>query len=106
MNWERLKSLIIKEFIQLMRDRITLAIVMFMPLAQLLIFGFAINTDIKHLRTVIFDQSRTQESREMINSLASSNYFDVVEFAASMKEVNERAPPRWGSYSRRITPAR
>ena len=90
MNWERLKSLIIKEFIQLMRDRITLAIVMFMPLAQLLIFGFAINTDIKHLRTVIFDQSRTQESREMINSLSSSNYFDVVEFAASMKEVNKR----------------
>ena len=90
MNWERLKSLIIKEFIQLMRDRITLAIVVFMPLAQLLIFGFAINTDIKHLRTVIFDQSRTQESREMINSLSSSNYFDVVEFAASMKEVNKR----------------
>ncbi|MBR4401280.1 MAG: ABC transporter permease [Synergistes sp.] len=90
MNWERLKSLIVKEFIQLMRDRITLAIVIFMPLAQLLIFGFAINTDIKHLSTVIFDQSRTQESREMINSLSSSNYFDVVEFAGSMKEVNKR----------------
>ena len=90
MNWERLKALIVKEFIQLMRDRITLAIVIFMPLAQLLIFGFAINTDIKHLRTVIFDQSRTQESREMINSLSSSNYFDVVEFAGSMKEVNRK----------------
>ncbi len=90
MNWERLKSLIVKEFIQLTRDRITLAIVMFMPLAQLLIFGFAINTDIKHLRTVVFDQSRTQESREMINSLSSSNYFDIVEFAANMKGVNER----------------
>ena len=44
----------------------------------MLIFGFAINTDIKRLRTVGLDQSRTQESREMINSLTSSNYFDVI----------------------------
>ncbi len=89
MNWERMHALIVKEFIQLMRDRITLAIVVFMPLAQLLIFGFAINTDIKHLPTVIFDQSRTQESRAMVNSLTSSNYFDVVRYAGSVKEVDE-----------------
>ena len=89
MNWERMHALIVKEFIQLMRDRITLAIVVFMPLAQLLIFGFAINTDIKHLRTVVFDQSRTQESREMINSLTSSNYFDVIKYAGSVKEVDQ-----------------
>ena len=69
MNWDRMRALIVKEFIQVMRDKITLAIILFMPLAQLLIFGFAINTDIKHLKTVVFDQSRTQESREMINSL-------------------------------------
>ncbi|MDO4560741.1 MAG: ABC transporter permease [bacterium] len=89
MNWERMHALIVKEFIQLMRDRITLAMVVFMPLAQLLIFGFAINTDIKHLPTVIFDQSRTQESRAMVNSLTSSNYFDVVRYAGSVKEVDE-----------------
>lgn len=89
MNWERMHALIVKEFIQLMRDRITLAIVVFMPLAQLLIFGFAINTDIKHLPTVIFDQSRTQESRSMINSLTSSNYFDVARYAGSVKEIDE-----------------
>ena len=89
MNWERMHALIVQEFIQLMRDRITLAMVVFMPLAQLLIFGFAINTDIKHLPTVIFDQSRTQESRAMVNSLTSSNYFDVVRYAGSVKEVDE-----------------
>ncbi len=89
MNWERMHALIVKEFIQLMRDRITLAMVVFMPLAQLLIFGFAINTDIKHLPTVIFDQSRTHESRAMVNSLTSSNYFDVVRYAGSVKEVDE-----------------
>ena len=89
MNWDRMRALIVKEFIQVMRDKITLAIILFMPLAQLLIFGFAINTDIKHLKTVVFDQSRTQESREMINSLTASNYFDVIKFAASVREVNE-----------------
>ena len=88
MNWERLKALIVKEFIQLFRDRITLAIVIFMPLVQLLVFGFAINTDIKHLYTVIFDQSRTQESRQMIDKMAYSNYFDVVRYAESFKEVD------------------
>lgn len=88
MNWERLHALIVKEFIQVMRDRITLAILVFTPLAQLLIFGFAINTDIKHLQTVIFDQSNTQESREMINSLTSSNYFDIYKYADSVTGVN------------------
>ncbi|MDO5114607.1 MAG: ABC transporter permease [Synergistaceae bacterium] len=89
MNWERMHALIVKEFIQVMRDRITLAIILFMPLAQLLIFGFAINTDIKHLHTAVFDQSRSQESREMINSFTYSNYFDVVLYANSVKEVDE-----------------
>lgn len=88
MNLERLRALIVKEFIQLFRDRITLSIVLFMPVALLLIFGFAINTDIKHLHTIVFDQSRTQESRQMINSLNYSNYFDVIKFAESYKEVD------------------
>jgi len=84
----RLKALIVKEFIQVLRDKITLAILIFMPVAQLLIFGFAINTDVKHLNTAIFDQSRTQESREMINSFTSSNYFDIKLYANNMEEVN------------------
>ena len=48
--------MIVKEFIQLFRDKITLAIVLAMPIAMLLIFGYALNTDIKHLHTVVFDQ--------------------------------------------------
>ena len=88
MEFGRLRALIVKEFIQVLRDRITLAIIIFMPVAQLLIFGFAINTDVKHLATAIFDQSRTQESREMISSFTSSNYFDVELYAHNIKEVN------------------
>lgn len=88
-HFGRLRALIVKEFIQVLRDRITLAILIFMPVAQLLIFGFAINTDVKHLATAIFDQSRTQESREMINSFTASNYFDIKLYAKSIPEVNK-----------------
>lgn len=89
MEFGRLYALIVKEFIQVLRDRITLAILIFMPVAQLLIFGFAINTDIKHVNTAIFDQSRTQESREMINSFTASNYFDIKLYAKNIPEVNK-----------------
>ena len=85
----RLKALVVKEFIQVLRDRITLAILIFMPVAQLLIFGFAINTDVKHLATAVFDQSRTQESREMISAFTASNYFDIKLYATNTKEVNK-----------------
>lgn len=89
MNFNRLWALIVKEFIQVMRDKITLAIIVLMPLAELLIFGFAINTDVKHLNTVVFDQSRSQESRELVNSLTASNYFDIKKYASSITELNE-----------------
>lgn len=88
MEFGRLQALIVKEFIQVLRDRITLAMLIFMPVAQLLIFGFAINTDVKHLQTAVFDQSRTQESREMIQSFTASNYFDIKLYARNMTEVN------------------
>ena len=88
MGFGRLRALIVKEFIQVMRDRLTLAMLIFMPVAQLLIFGFAINTDVKHLQTAIFDQSRTQESREMIQSFTASNYFDIKLYADNIKQIN------------------
>lgn len=84
----RLKALVVKEFIQVLRDKLTLAIIIFMPVAQLLIFGFAINTDVKHLTTAVFDQSHTQESREIINAFTSSQYFDIVVSAKNIQEVN------------------
>ncbi len=88
MEFGRLQALVKKEFIQVLRDRITLAIIIFMPVAQLLIFGFAINTDVKHLATAVLDRSRTQESREMITSFTSSNYFDIKLYAKNISEVN------------------
>lgn len=85
----RLKALIVKEFIQVFRDRITLAMMAGIPVMQLLIFGFAINTDVKHLRTAVLDQARTQESRQLLDEFRGSMYFDMVKTVHSFAELNE-----------------
>ena len=75
--WGRIKALVWKEFLQLRRDRFTLAFVVGMPLMQLVIFGFAINYDVKHLPAVVLDESRSQESRSFVDGLVATQYFDV-----------------------------
>jgi ABC-2 type transport system permease protein len=50
--------------------------------AQLVLFG-PIDTNVKHVRTVVFDQSRTQESRQLINDFVNTSYFDIVSYAPS-----------------------
>jgi len=75
--WNRIKALVRKEFLQLRRDRMTLAFVLGMPLMQLLIFGMAINYDVKHMPAVVLDESNSQESRSFVDGLVASQYFDV-----------------------------
>lgn len=85
----RLWAIIQKEFIQMRRDRLTLAMMVMLPIVQLLVFGFAINTDVKHLSTVVFDQSKSQESRELTAAFTASGYFDVNYAAGSYQEVEQ-----------------
>lgn len=70
------------------RDRFTFAMMIGLPVIQLIVFGFAINTDVKHLSTIVFDQALQQESRELISTFEASGYFDVKYTAASFQEVN------------------
>ncbi len=84
----RLRALLVKEFIQMGRDRLTLAIMGLLPVIQLLIFGFAINTEVKHLPTAVFDQSVSAESRELIRGFQSTGYFDILRGARSLPEMN------------------
>lgn len=86
----RLLALLKKEFIQMRRDRLTLVILLIMPVVQLIIYGFAINTDVKHLKTAVFDQSLSAESRELLNSFTSSEYFDLIYIEDSFEDVNRR----------------
>ena len=85
----RLKALLTKEFIQMRRDRLTFAMIIGIPVIQLLIFGFAINTEVKHLPTAVFDQSLSREGRELLDAFVASGYFDVQEVAKSYGEMNE-----------------
>ncbi len=67
-----------KEFLQLRRDRLTFAMMTGLPAIQLLLFGYAIQTDVRRLPTVVLDQSRTSESRALIQVLANTDNFTVV----------------------------
>jgi len=89
MTLERLRAVLIKEFIQMGRDRVTFAMMVMLPVVQLLVFGFAINTDVKHLPTVIFDQSLQQEGRDFVSALTASEYYDIKYNARNLNEVNE-----------------
>jgi ABC-2 type transport system permease protein len=83
----RLTAIVVKEFIQLVRDRRTLAMALLMPVIQLLLFGYAITTDVENLPTIVLDQSRSRESRELIRSFINSRYYDVRAYARTLDEV-------------------
>ena len=84
---KRLLALIVKEFLQLRRDRITIRMIVMIPVIQTLIFGYAINYDVKHLRTAVLDESRSYHSRELVSKLTASEYFDVVKNVDSLAEL-------------------
>ena len=84
----RLRALLLKEFIQMRRDRLTFGLMIGIPIFQLLMFGFAINTDVKHLPTAVFDQSHSAESRDLLESFSASGYFDLNYPVKSFRELN------------------
>ena len=73
---KRLLALTWKEFLQLKRDRMTLRMIVIVPILQTLIFGYAINYDVKHLKTVVLDESRSYESRELVAKMTATEYFE------------------------------
>jgi ABC-2 type transport system permease protein len=86
-NRERLHAMVRKEFVQMRRDPATLRLVLLVPLMQMLIFGYAIRTDVRNLPTVAFDQSRTQESRALVQRLTATGNFVLREQAESYEDA-------------------
>ncbi|HSU15921.1 ABC transporter permease [Longimicrobium sp.] len=85
-HW-RLWPMLWKEFVQMRRDRLTLGIMVMIPAIQLVIFGFAIRTDVRHLPTVVLDESGTTESRRLVDVMRNTGNFDVVAYVQSRAEV-------------------
>jgi ABC-2 type transport system permease protein len=77
-----------KEWIQMLRDRGTLMMALVIPVFELVLFG-VIDTNVKHVKTALFDQSRTRESRELITGLVNTVYFRVVEEVPSRTALRE-----------------
>lgn len=76
-----------KEIIHVIRDRRTIMLIVMMPFIQLMIYGYAINMDVKHLATVVYDEDQTYLSRRLVNSFQESAYFNIVKRVQSPQEL-------------------
>ena len=76
-----------KEFIQVSRDKRTLVMIFVQPIISLTLLGYALNTDIKDLAAAVYDQSRSPESRALIDAFGASGYFRFHEYAQSYDDV-------------------
>ena len=78
-----------KEFYHIFRDRKSLLIIFALPIAQILIFGFALTNEIKNTNIAILDNSKDPETQKIIQRLDASRYFDISKYAHSQKEIEE-----------------
>jgi len=101
-----------KELRQLRRDRMTIAMMVVVPLMQLMLFGYAINTDVRHMPTIVYDQDRTAQSRDLYRSLEATGFYDIIgevrdydEIARAMKSGQAKVglviPARYASNIKR-----
>jgi ABC-2 type transport system permease protein len=79
-----------KELVQLRRDRLTLGLMLGIPAIQLALFGYAIQTEVRHVPTVVLDESGTYESRRLIEVFRNSGNFDIVESVHSRADLRDR----------------
>lgn len=87
--WERIKQMVIKEFIQVLRDRRMKAVIFLVPVIQLMVFGYAVTTDVNNVSTAFYDLDRSSESRELARRLESSGYFTIAHTPESPDEVTD-----------------
>ncbi|HXO19969.1 MAG TPA: ABC transporter permease [Thermoanaerobaculia bacterium] len=82
------KAVLKKEMLQMVRDTGTLRFALLVPIFQLVLFGL-IDTNVRHVPTIIFDQSRTQASRDLVNDFVNTSYFEVIGYAPSRAALRQ-----------------
>jgi ABC-2 type transport system permease protein len=87
--FNKVRYLFVKELIQTLRDKRMRMTLIVPPILQLIIFGYAANLDVKHIRTAIRDLDQSVESRDLIGRFGSSKYFDIVSFPHTPREVKD-----------------
>src|SRR3954465_11055127 len=78
-----------KELLHILRDPHTLFFTIFVPVCELFMLGYAIDTNVRNVRTVVFDQANTQESSELIRRFQTSEGFKIVGFVETDRELQE-----------------
>jgi len=88
-SWSRLWAVMAKEFVQMRRDRLTFAMMVVIPIMQLILFGFAINADPRALPTAVLSADNSEFARSFVRAMENSGYFRVVRQFRSEAEVDE-----------------
>ena len=88
-SWSRWVGIIVKEFIQLRRDRLTFGMIIGIPVLQLILFGYAINSDPKRLPTAVLAADAGPYSRTLLAAMQTSGYFRLEKQVASQRELDE-----------------
>lgn len=87
MKLNRLYSIIKKEFLHIIRDKVSLGIVLIIPILFSLLFGYAITTEVDHIELAVLDNDKTLESREYIDQFEASNYFTITHYVHTIQEI-------------------
>ncbi len=89
MSFKRLFAIIKKEIIHIKRDKPSLMMGFVAPVIMILLFGYAVNTNIDHIKTAVLDMDRTEMSRNAVETFKNSNYFDVVTYVSNIEELKK-----------------
>ncbi len=87
--FNRIKAIAKKEIRQLKRDKRMLYVLFIFPVILLVLFGYAINFDVHHIKMVVYDQDKSVDSRNLINTLTSSDYFDLVGYINNGNQIQD-----------------
>ena len=83
----RIVTLAFKEYRHIMRDKRSLVIVFLIPIAMILLYGYAINLDVKNIELAVVDYDRSAESRLLLEKMAASGYFTVTAYPANIADA-------------------
>jgi ABC-2 type transport system permease protein len=89
LEFQRTASVARKEFLHIIRDPMTLFFTLFIPIVEMFMLGYAIDTNVRHVRTIVMDQAQTQESRELLRQFQNTEDFTIVGYVYSEEQLTK-----------------
>jgi ABC-2 type transport system permease protein len=90
MNLRRIIAIMRKEVVQIWRDPLSLLVIFAMPIVQLITYGYGVNLDVRHIPLCVYDQDGTQASQDLLKHFQATDYFSIVQVAASYRDVIDK----------------